>query len=97
MSWVQAEVESGQSIGIKKVVESPLPFVINYDNIQKSTTALRIANHLNSLADTNELTTDKLRFVLSTKFGITKKITLDETIAPNLYSEIVKNELSYII
>ncbi len=93
--WLNAEVNSGQSITIKRVAQSPLPFIINYENIQKSTTALQIATHLTSFAAENALTFGNMRFLLSAKFGIIKKIQIDQHIPESYYPQLVKNELSY--
>lgn len=97
LSLIQVTVNSGQSVTVKRVVESPLPFIINYDNIQKMTTALPIANHLRSLADANELNMQNVRFLLSAKFGIIKKIQIDPYIPKKAYPQIVKNELKYVL
>lgn len=97
ISWVLAEINSGQSITVKKVVESPLPFIINYDNLQKSTTALQIANHIKSLAAVNELNFQNVRFLLSAKFAMIKKIRVDQYLSQSKLSEVVKAELSHVL
>lgn len=97
ISWILAEVESGQSITIKRVAENPLPFIINYDNIQKPTTALRIANHLYKLASKNDLPMQNVRFLLSGKFGMVKKIQVDRTVPENVYPQLVEQELQAVL
>lgn len=97
ISWVQADVNSGQSITIKKVMESALPFIINYDNIQKPTTALQIANHIRSLAASNELSLQNIRFLLPTKFAMVKKIRVDKYIPQSQYNAIMRVELEHIL
>ena len=97
ISWVQADVNSGQSVTIKKVVESPLPFIINYDNIQKPTTALQIANHIRSLAAGNELSLQNIRFLLPTKFAMVKKIRVDKYVPQSEYNGIIRAELQHIL
>lgn len=97
ISWVLAEVNSGQSITVKKVVESPLPFIINYDNLQKPTTALQIANHIKSLATANELNLQNVRFLLSAKFAMIKKIRVDQYLPQSELSKVVRTELSHVL
>jgi hypothetical protein len=97
ISWVQAEIDNSQRITIKKVVESPLPFIINYDNIQKPTTALQIANHIKSLANTHELSLQNMRFLLSAKFAIIKKIRVDQYIPLEQYSYLLRTELGNLL
>jgi hypothetical protein len=97
ITWVQAEIDSSQRITIKKVVESPLPFIINYDNIQKPTTALQIANHIKSLANTNEIDFQNMRFLLSAKFAIIKKVQVDQYIPQEQYSLLLRTELSNLL
>lgn len=93
--WLNAEVNNSQSIVIKRVALSPLPFIINYENIQKSTTALQISTHLTKFAIENGFTLENVRFLLSAKFGIIKKIMVDHHIPETYYPQLVKNELSY--
>lgn len=97
VSWVQVEVNPGQSVVVKKAVESPLPFIINYDNIQKPTTALQIANHLNSLALSHELSPQNVRFVLSARFALVKKIRVDHAIPESEYIGVTKAELRQLL
>lgn len=97
ISWVLAEVNSGQSITVKKVVESPLPFIINYDNLQKPTTALQIANHIKSLAAANELNLQNVRFLLSARFAMIKKVRVDQYLPQSEFSKVVRSELSHVL
>ncbi len=95
VTWVQAEVEKSQIIQIQRAVESPLPFVINYDNISKPTTVIRIANHLSALALKNHFNTQNVRFLLSARFGLVKKINVDSYIPESMYETVVSAELSH--
>ena len=90
LCWVQVELNAGQSITIQRVVESPLPFVINYDNVQKPTTAVRIANHLNSLIDRNDLGSQHVRFLLSARLGLVRKVLVDHYLPQEMYDYIEK-------
>lgn len=96
ISWVQASRNSTK-INISRTTESLLPFIINYDNIQKPSTSLQIANHLNTLAANHDLSMDNVRFLLSAKFMIVKKILLDASISKGMIKEFVKAEYSQIL
>jgi len=96
LCWVQAELNSGQSVTIQRVVESPLPFVINYDNVQKPTTAVRIANHLNSLIDKNDLGSQEVRFLLPARLGLVRKVLVDHYLPQEMYAEMVNTELDSV-
>lgn len=96
ISWIQASLNNTR-INISHLTESPLPFVINYDNIQKPSTSLQIANHLNTIASTHDLSLDNVRFLLSAKFMIVKKILLDQSITGEQAKEFVKAEYSQVL
>lgn len=96
LCWVQVELNAGQSITIQRVVESPLPFVINYDNVQKPTTAVRIANHLNSLIDRNDLGSQHVRFLLSARLGLVRKVLVDHYLPQEMYADMVHTELDSV-
>ncbi|RMI24928.1 MAG: hypothetical protein D6681_01820 [Calditrichaeota bacterium] len=96
VSWVQVELEGEQRLTIQRVVESPLPFVINYDNLQKPTPPLQIAKYLNSLAAEKDLYTDHVRFLLSARFGLVKKVLADRTVPEAVYPELVEREMHSI-
>ena len=96
ISWVQVELTGGQSLLIKRVTDSPLPFILNFDNIQKKTTALQIANQLKGMAEAHELSSENVRFLISTKFGFIRKVLVDHSIPESQYLPLVKNELNYV-
>ena len=93
VSWVQAEVDGIQSINVRRVVESPLPFVINFDNVQNGSTAVKIGSHLRSLADSHEFDLSRVRFLLSARFGFVKKVAVDDTINHELYGDLIRQDL----
>ncbi|RMF61633.1 MAG: hypothetical protein D6748_01205 [Calditrichaeota bacterium] len=97
ISWVQAEVTGGQSVSIKRVAEGPLPFILNYDNLQKTTTALQIANQLKGMAEKAEFSSENVRFLLSARMGFVKKVLVDQFIPENQYLSLIKAELNYIL
>lgn len=100
VSWVQASRNSTK-INISRTTESLLPFIINYDNIQKPGTSLQIANLLNTLASNHDLSApnalDNVRFLLSARFMIIKKVLLDASISKDQAKEFVKAEYSQIL
>lgn len=96
ISWIQASVNNNK-INITRVTESPLPFIINYDNIQKPSTPLQIANHLTSLNSNQDISFENVRFLLSAKFMIVKKILLDPSIAKEEMREFIKAEYGQIL
>jgi len=100
VSWVQAS-RNDTKINIGRTTESLLPFIINYDNIQKQGTSLQIANHLKTLAANHDLSMpnalDDVRFLLSAKFMFIKKIFLDAFISKDQIKEFVKAEYSQIL
>lgn len=96
VSWVEVEVGASQSATVKKAIESPLPVSINFDNLHKSASAVQIANHLRSLADSHHLGGGETRFLLSARFALVKKILVDQEIPESLYSELARNELNYV-
>ncbi len=96
ISWIQASLNNNR-INISHLTESLLPFVINYDNIQKPSTSLQIANHLNTIASSHDISLDNVRFLLSAKFMIVKKVLLDQSIANDQIKEFVRAEYSQIL
>lgn len=96
VSWIQASVNA-KKININRVAESLLPFVINYDNIRKPSIALQIANHLNTLASSHDISLNNVRFLLPAKFMIVKKILLDRFISKEQVKKIVKAEYNQIL
>jgi hypothetical protein len=96
ISWIQASIDNSK-INISRVSESLLPFVINFDNIQKSSTSLQIANHINTLASSHGITMNNVRFLLSAKFMIVKKVLLDQSIPKNQVKEFIRAEYSQIL
>ncbi len=92
--WLLAEADSDQSIHIKRVVEAPLPFVISYENLTKPAAALEIANRLKSLASRNGMTTENVRFLLPARFGLVKKVLLDQYVPEAVHEQIIHSELS---
>lgn len=96
ISWIQASLNNTK-VNITRVTESLLPFIINYDNIQKPSTPLQIANHLKSLASNQDISFENVRFLLSAKFMIVKKVRLDPLISKDHIKEFVKAEYSQIL
>jgi len=96
ISWIQASINNSK-INISRVSESLLPFVINFDNIKKSSTSLQIANHINTLASSHGITMNNVRFLLSAKFMIVKKVLLDQSIPKNQVKEFIRAEYSQIL
>lgn len=96
ISWIQGSLNSTK-VNIARVTESLLPLVINYDNIQKPSTPLQIANHLSSLASKQDLLSNNVRFLLSAKFVIVKKILLDTSIPKTQIKDFIKAEYSQIL
>lgn len=96
VSWIQASVNS-KKINLNRITESLLPFVINYDNIRKPSIALQIANHLNTLASSHDISLDNVRFLLPAKFMIVKKILFDNSIPSEHLKKMVKAEYNHIL
>jgi len=96
ISWIQASINNSK-INITRVTESLLPFVINFDNIQKPSTSLQIANHLTTLASSHGITLTNVRFLLSAKFMIVKKVLLDPSIPKDQIKEFVRAEYSQVL
>ncbi|NOX36694.1 MAG: hypothetical protein GXO78_04075 [Calditrichaeota bacterium] len=96
LTWIQGRAEGNQLI-IEKVLESALPVPIQYDQLDKKAAPLQIANHLNYLAKANELTLDVARLTIPTKFGLIRKVMVDEAIPQGSYAQIARGELSYVL
>lgn len=92
VTWLNVAINIGQNVVVKKVLQSPLPFVLNLDNIRKPTAALQVANHLTTLAASNELEMDEVRFLLPGRFGLVKKVMVDSDIPEAAYSELARAE-----
>ena len=58
---------------------------------------MQIANHLNALAEANEIEIDSVRFLLSGKFSLVKKIWVDSAVPKSAYSALTKSELNHIL
>lgn len=96
VNWVQAAVTE-QSVVVQRAVESLLPLVINYENLNKSTAALQIANHLKSVAKAHDFEPDDVRFVISGSFVFIKKILVNQTIPEENYQDVAEFELDHIL
>ena len=96
ISWIQASINNSK-INITRVIESLLPFVLNIDNIKKPSTSLQIANHLTTIASNHGITLNNVRFLLSAKFMIVKKVLLDPSIPKDQMKEFVRAEYSQIL
>lgn len=95
VTWLQIAVDSGQSLTVTRVVESPLPFVINFDNLAAGGTAIKIGGHLRSLAETHELSMENVRFLLSSRFGFVKRVTVDDFVPEAEYEALVEQDLGH--
>lgn len=97
VSWIQAEVGANQTINIIRVAESPLPFVINLSNLQKSATIAEIAHKLKLMKTANDFGAENVRFLLPARFGLVKKVYVDQYIPENAHSDLIRSELSHIL
>jgi len=93
ITWVQAETDGNNNVNIKRVAENPLPFVINYDNLQRSATSLEIANQLKKMRDEYGVGDGSVRFLIPARFGMVKKVYVDQYIPQDVHEEVVKFEL----
>jgi len=96
ISWIQAEVDN-HNITIQKAKESPLPLEITLNNINLPDTVNTIANHLNSLTGSKSPNPENVRFLLTGKFMMIKKVLVDNTIPEAKYGDFVKGEINQIL
>jgi len=92
VNWLQAKL-NGQKIEVQRAIDSLLPLAINYENVNKTTTAIEIANHLKSLVKSHDLEIGSSIFTIPGSYVFIKKIKVDEAISEDNYQEIAEYEL----
>ncbi len=93
ITWVQAETDGNNHLNIKRVAENPLPFVINFDNLQRPATSLEIANQLKKMGEEYGVGDGSVRFLIPARFGMVKKVYVDQYIPQDVHDELVRFEL----
>lgn len=93
ITWVQAEIDGNNNLNIKRVAENPLPFVINFDNLQRPATSLEIASQLKKMREEYGVGDGSVRFLIPARFGMVKKVYVDQYIPQDVHEELVRFEL----
>ncbi len=96
LTWVQGRAEENHLV-IERVLESSLPIPIHFDNLEKKTGPLQIANHLNYLAKANEIPLTAARLTLPSKLGLIRKLLVDESIPRTHYAQMAHGEFAYVL
>ena len=95
--WLSAETDDKNAFHITRVVDEPLPFVINLSNIQKSTSILEFANFLTATMKKHNLSNENTHIVLPGRYGLIKKVLLDQYVPEETKKEYIDNELAIIL
>lgn len=90
--WTEIDVEE-RTIHIKRAVSESLPLTIDQQSISQPIAIKQVANHLDAIAQKNQLTAGRVRFTIPGRFAVIKKIQVDEAIPAGHYPEIVSYQL----
>ncbi len=93
LCWAELEVNSSQHINLVRVAESPLPFTLNYNTLKTGGSAGQAAQLLGELAEEHRFSAEESRFLLSARFGLIKKIMLDNTLSSVPLRDLIRYEM----
>jgi Tfp pilus assembly PilM family ATPase len=96
ISYIQAKIDD-HNITIEKAKESLLPLEITLDNINLPDTVDKISHHLNSLTGSEDSLPKNVRFLLTGKFMLIKKVLVDNAVPEAKYGEFVKGEMNQVL
>ena len=95
--WLSAETTDKNAFHITRVVDEPLPFVINLANIQKNSSILEFANFLTATIKKHHLPIENTHIVLPGRYGLIKKVLLDQYVPEDTKKEYIENELAFTL
>lgn len=97
LCWAELEINSSQRINVLRVAESPLPLTINYDALKTGGSATQIAQLLGELTETHKFSAEETRILLSTRFGLVKKILIDDPLTTVPLRDLFKYEMQEVL
>ncbi len=92
VTWVYAE-RNNRVLTLRRAEESLLPVMINAENLERTATAIQVANHLSMLAREYDFQVRQGYFLLSPKFALVRPVALDKSIQHPQQVQYVRQEM----
>ncbi|RMG67645.1 MAG: hypothetical protein D6715_04290 [Calditrichaeota bacterium] len=92
VTWLYAE-RHNRVLTVRRAEESLLPIMINAENLERSATAIQVANHLTTLAREYDLQVRQGLFLLSPKFALVRPVVVDKSLPSQLQPDYPRQEM----